>query len=105
MCGLGNPLVFKNEKKVVTFPFTPSGPDAPAGMHCILKREAETGCSCSPLDLANTAPYSFRYRDIFFFIVPRDFLGNQLPCCKQSNLNLAALLSSWAGSTPAACVA
>jgi hypothetical protein len=23
------------------------------------------GC-CSPLDLANTAPYSFRYRDIFF---------------------------------------
>lgn len=43
--------------------------------------------SCSPLDLANTAPYSFRYRDIFFFIVPRDFLGNPLPCCKQSNLN------------------
>ncbi|KAK7375821.1 hypothetical protein VNO78_35132 [Psophocarpus tetragonolobus] len=23
----------------------------------------------------------------FFFIVPRDFLGNPLPCCKQSNLN------------------
>ena len=23
----------------------------------------------------------------FFFIVPRDFLGNLLPCCKQSNLN------------------
>ncbi|KAK7298835.1 hypothetical protein VNO77_46380 [Canavalia gladiata] len=45
------------------------------------------GCCCSPLDLANTAPYSFRYRDIFFFIVPRDFLGNPLPCCKQSNLN------------------
>ena len=50
MCGLGNPLVFKNEKKVVTFPFTLSGPGAPAGMHCILKREAETGCSCSPWD-------------------------------------------------------
>lgn len=41
--------------------------------------------SSSPLDLANTASYSFRYRDIFDFF-PRDFLGNQLPCCKQSNL-------------------
>lgn len=27
------------------------------------------------------------------FVFPRDFLGNQLPCCKQSNLNLVALLS------------
>ena len=28
-----------------------------------------------------------------FFIVPRDFLGNLLPCCKQSNLQpLVALL-------------
>lgn len=33
----------------------------------------------------------------FFFIVPRDFLGNLLPYCKQSNLNLVALLSFLAG--------
>lgn len=33
----------------------------------------------------------------FFFIVPRDFLGNPLPCCKQSNLTLVALLSFLAG--------
>ena len=52
-------------------------------------------------------PLWFCYRDIFFFIVPRDFLGNLLPCCKQSNLNSTLslfFLSSRAGSTPAACV-
>jgi len=42
----------------------------------------------------------------FFFIVPRDFLGNPLPCCKQSNLTLVALLSFLADRKhPAACVA
>lgn len=47
-------------------------------------------------------------RYLFFFIVPRDFLGNLLPCCKQSNQNSTLslfFLSSRAGSTPAACVA
>lgn len=32
-------------------------------------------------------PYGFRYRDILFPIVPRELLGNQLPCCMRKSSN------------------
>ncbi|KAH0715938.1 hypothetical protein KY284_008843 [Solanum tuberosum] len=44
------------------------------GRSCLARRLLVRGCS--PLDLANTAPYSFRYRDIFFFsLFPGIFWG------------------------------
>jgi hypothetical protein len=54
------------------------------------------------LDLANTASYSFRYRDIFFFPGIYWVISSHA-----ANIPRFVLffLSSWAGSTPAACVA
>lgn len=62
--------------------------------------------SCSPLDLANKASYGFRYRDIFSFFPGISWVISSHAANSQTFRALSLFfLSSWAGSTPAACVA